>query len=228
MVDRRVQADDDPHLDLTGFPRGLLASNYNRNYLLWSTHFINSGDRTKSADPVRGPKQYTDQGELTVSRPSTDYGATQWHVLGRLRANRPGITPPSLSHHPCPLPLFLSLPLLSFFLPTLPSTPLLFPSCWFFFSSFPLPQCHSYLSFYLPPPPTLFSPISLFHTPAPPPYSSSYLLFQPHPNFYRFSLNFFSSPPPALLFLFTHSSPLLPFLFHQLSSPSSLPSSSIS
>src|SRR5260370_22430504 len=50
MVDIEFKPTDDLTLDLSGFASRLLASNYNRNYLLWSTHFINSG-AGQSPDP---------------------------------------------------------------------------------------------------------------------------------------------------------------------------------
>lgn len=43
MVDIEFKPTDDITLDLTGFSSKLTATNYNRNYLLWSSHFINSG-----------------------------------------------------------------------------------------------------------------------------------------------------------------------------------------
>src|SRR6202045_891824 len=50
MVDLEFKPTDDLTLDLSGFSSRLIASNYNRNYLLWSTHFINSG-AGQSPDP---------------------------------------------------------------------------------------------------------------------------------------------------------------------------------
>ncbi|HWX31741.1 MAG TPA: TonB-dependent receptor [Steroidobacteraceae bacterium] len=43
MADLEFKPTDDLTLDLSGFSSRLIASNYNRNYLLWSTHFVNSG-----------------------------------------------------------------------------------------------------------------------------------------------------------------------------------------
>jgi iron complex outermembrane receptor protein len=43
MADIEFKPTDDLTLDLTGFSSRLLASNYNRNYLMWSTHFVNFG-----------------------------------------------------------------------------------------------------------------------------------------------------------------------------------------
>lgn len=43
MVDIEFKPSDDLTLDLSGFSSKLEASNYNRNYLMWSTHFLGSG-----------------------------------------------------------------------------------------------------------------------------------------------------------------------------------------
>jgi iron complex outermembrane recepter protein len=43
LLDLEFKPVDSLTLDLTGFSSRLLASNYNRNYLLWSTHFVASG-----------------------------------------------------------------------------------------------------------------------------------------------------------------------------------------
>jgi iron complex outermembrane recepter protein len=43
MADLEFKPTDDLTLDLSGFSSKLTASNYNRNYLLWSTHFVGSG-----------------------------------------------------------------------------------------------------------------------------------------------------------------------------------------
>jgi iron complex outermembrane receptor protein len=43
LLDIEVKPSDSLTLDLSGFSSKLLASNYNRNYLLWSTHFVDSG-----------------------------------------------------------------------------------------------------------------------------------------------------------------------------------------
>jgi iron complex outermembrane recepter protein len=41
MADIEFKPTDDLTLDLSGFSSRLIASNYNRNYLMWSTHFVN-------------------------------------------------------------------------------------------------------------------------------------------------------------------------------------------
>src|ERR1700730_10061653 len=43
MIDIEFKPTDDITLDLTGFSSKLTATNYNRNYLMWSTHFVNFG-----------------------------------------------------------------------------------------------------------------------------------------------------------------------------------------
>jgi iron complex outermembrane recepter protein len=50
MVDIEFKPIDDLTLDLSAFSSKLTASNYNRNYLLWSTHFVNFG-AGQSPDP---------------------------------------------------------------------------------------------------------------------------------------------------------------------------------
>lgn len=44
MLDIEFKPNDDLSFDLSGFASKLDASNYNRNYLLWTTHFVNSGN----------------------------------------------------------------------------------------------------------------------------------------------------------------------------------------
>jgi iron complex outermembrane receptor protein len=50
MADIEFKPTDDLTLDLSGFSSKLTASNYNRNYLMWSTHFVNFG-AGQSPDP---------------------------------------------------------------------------------------------------------------------------------------------------------------------------------
>ena len=50
MADIEFKPSDDLTLDLSGFSSKLTASNYNRNYLMWSTHFVNFG-AGQSPDP---------------------------------------------------------------------------------------------------------------------------------------------------------------------------------
>lgn len=50
MADIEFKPSDDVTLDLTAFSSKLTASNYNRNYLMWSTHFVNFG-QGQAPDP---------------------------------------------------------------------------------------------------------------------------------------------------------------------------------
>jgi iron complex outermembrane receptor protein len=50
MADIELKPTDDLTLDLSAFSSKLTATNYNRNYLLWSTHFVNSG-QGQAPDP---------------------------------------------------------------------------------------------------------------------------------------------------------------------------------
>ena len=43
MLDIEFKPTDELTLDLSAFSSKLIASNYNRNYLMWSTHFVNFG-----------------------------------------------------------------------------------------------------------------------------------------------------------------------------------------
>lgn len=43
LLDIQIKPTDDLTLDLSGFVSQMKAANYNRNYLLWNTHFINQG-----------------------------------------------------------------------------------------------------------------------------------------------------------------------------------------
>ena len=43
MLDIEFKPTDELNVDLSAFSSKLTASNYNRNYLLWSTHFVGSG-----------------------------------------------------------------------------------------------------------------------------------------------------------------------------------------
>jgi len=44
LLDVQVKPTDDLTLDLSGFVSQMKAANYNRNYLLWNTHYINQGN----------------------------------------------------------------------------------------------------------------------------------------------------------------------------------------
>jgi iron complex outermembrane receptor protein len=73
LVDVEFKPADNDTLDLTAFSSRLLASNYNRNYLFWGTHFINAGS---GQAPLPG---YTIAGNTLTSATfapvaGTDYG----------------------------------------------------------------------------------------------------------------------------------------------------------
>jgi iron complex outermembrane receptor protein len=56
LIDLQFKPSDSANLDLTGFYSKLEAPNYNRNYLLWNTHYINSGNVLVANNPT--PSQY--------------------------------------------------------------------------------------------------------------------------------------------------------------------------
>jgi len=73
LLDVEFKPTDNDTLDLTAFSSRMLASNYNRNYLFWGTHFINSG---QGQAPLPG---YTIAGKTLTSATfapvaGTDYG----------------------------------------------------------------------------------------------------------------------------------------------------------
>ncbi|HLZ96647.1 MAG TPA: TonB-dependent receptor [Steroidobacteraceae bacterium] len=73
LLDVEFKPADNDTLDLTAFSSRMLASNYNRNYLLWGTHFINAGS---GQAPLPG---YTIAGNTLTSATfapvaGTDYG----------------------------------------------------------------------------------------------------------------------------------------------------------
>ena len=73
LVDVEFKPADNDTLDLTAFSSRMLASNYNRNYLFWGTHFINAG---QGQAPLPG---YTVAGNTLTSAnfapvAGTDYG----------------------------------------------------------------------------------------------------------------------------------------------------------
>jgi iron complex outermembrane receptor protein len=73
LLDVEFKPTDNDTLDLTAFSSRMLASNYNRNYLFWGTHFINAGN---GQAPLPG---YTVAGNTLTSATfapvaGTDYG----------------------------------------------------------------------------------------------------------------------------------------------------------
>jgi iron complex outermembrane recepter protein len=73
MADIEFKPTDDVTLDLTGFSSKLTASNYNRNYLLWSTHFVNFG-AGQSPDPGYVVQNNTLTSANFTGVPGTFYG----------------------------------------------------------------------------------------------------------------------------------------------------------
>ena len=78
ILDFEFKATDDLTFDLSGFMSKLEASNYNRNYLMWSTHFVGFGAGQAPDPGYVVQKQYPDQGQL--------HRRTR-HFLWRLRSN---------------------------------------------------------------------------------------------------------------------------------------------
>jgi iron complex outermembrane receptor protein len=73
MADLEFKPTDDLTLDLSAFSSRLIASNYNRNYLMWSTHFVNFG-----AGQAPDPGYVVQENTLTKANftgvPTTLYG----------------------------------------------------------------------------------------------------------------------------------------------------------
>jgi iron complex outermembrane recepter protein len=73
LIDVQVKANDNLSFDLNGFVSNLDAPNYNRNYLLWNTHYINSG-----AGQAPNPGYVVSNNTLTSANftgvPGTYYG----------------------------------------------------------------------------------------------------------------------------------------------------------
>ncbi len=55
MIDLEFKPTDELALDLSAFSSKLTASNYNRNYLLWSTHFVNFGGTLGNPASTQAP-----------------------------------------------------------------------------------------------------------------------------------------------------------------------------
>jgi iron complex outermembrane receptor protein len=73
MADLEFKPTDDLTLDLSGFSSKLTASNYNRNYLLWSTHFVGSG-AGQAPDPGYVVQDNTLTKANFTGAPGTFYG----------------------------------------------------------------------------------------------------------------------------------------------------------
>jgi len=73
MADIEFKPTDDLSLDLSAFSSKLTASNYNRNYLLWSTHFVASG-AGQAPDPGYVVQNNTLTSANFTGVPGTFYG----------------------------------------------------------------------------------------------------------------------------------------------------------
>src|SRR5580692_8725990 len=73
MADLEFKPTDDLTLDLSAFSSRLIASNYNRNYLLWSTHFVNFG-QGQAPDPGYVVQENTLTKANFTAVPGTFYG----------------------------------------------------------------------------------------------------------------------------------------------------------
>ncbi|MBI3716296.1 MAG: TonB-dependent receptor [Betaproteobacteria bacterium] len=73
LVDLQVKPSKDFVMDFQGFSSKLDASNYNRNYLLWSTHFINAG-QGQSPAPGYVVRNNTLVSATFAAVPGTQYG----------------------------------------------------------------------------------------------------------------------------------------------------------
>jgi len=73
MLDIEFKPIDDLMLDLSAFSSKLTASNYNRNYLMWSTHFVNFG-AGQSPDPGYTVQNNTLTKANFTAVPGTLYG----------------------------------------------------------------------------------------------------------------------------------------------------------
>jgi iron complex outermembrane recepter protein len=78
MLDIEFKPTDDLTLDLSAFSSRLLASNYNRNYLLWSTHFVASG---AGQSPLPG---YTVQNNTLTSASFAPVAGTAYGVYDQI------------------------------------------------------------------------------------------------------------------------------------------------
>ncbi|MHB8722514.1 MAG: TonB-dependent receptor, partial [Steroidobacteraceae bacterium] len=73
VADVEFKPTDDLTLDLSAFSSKLTASNYNRNYLMWSTHFVNSG-AGQAPDPGYVVQENTLTKASFTGVPGTFYG----------------------------------------------------------------------------------------------------------------------------------------------------------
>jgi len=83
MADVEFKPTDDLTLDLSAFSSRLIASNYNRNYLMWSTHFVNFG-AGQSPDPGYVVQDNTLTKANFTGVPGT-FGISAWLVRSEAR-----------------------------------------------------------------------------------------------------------------------------------------------
>ena len=74
LIDVQFKPTDDLTLDLQCFMSNLDATNYNRNYLLWGTHFISSGAGQAPDPGYVVQQQHAGRGDVRRRRPATRYG----------------------------------------------------------------------------------------------------------------------------------------------------------
>jgi iron complex outermembrane receptor protein len=73
LIDFQFRPNDDLSVDLTAFTSKLDASNYNRNYMLWATHFLNRGNG-QAPDPGYVVRNNTLVSASFAAVPGTTYG----------------------------------------------------------------------------------------------------------------------------------------------------------
>ncbi|HEY2978389.1 MAG TPA: TonB-dependent receptor, partial [Burkholderiaceae bacterium] len=93
LIDVQFKPTNDLTLDFSGFTSKLKATNYNRNYLLWGSHFVNGGgncdptgcDATKGQAPGQAPDAgYVVRNGTLVSANFTGVPGTQYGVYDQI------------------------------------------------------------------------------------------------------------------------------------------------
>ena len=95
LIDMELRPTDNLSLDLSGFFSKLDAPNYNRNYLLWNTHFINSG-AGQAPDPGYVVTNNTLTKATFTGCPGTLYGV--YDQISRPDERRPPTTSTSTAN----------------------------------------------------------------------------------------------------------------------------------
>ncbi|MGN6526672.1 MAG: TonB-dependent receptor [Burkholderiaceae bacterium] len=86
LIDIEMKPNSSTTLDLNGFYSKLEATNFNRNYMLWGTHFINQGSGTA---PNPGYTVHTIDGVSTLTSATfPNDGSTQYGIYDQI--SRPG------------------------------------------------------------------------------------------------------------------------------------------